>query len=197
MKSEFVTIKNLVNAEIARETGLRFNLSDTTAHFKGEQFLRFSGRSQGVEFVLSFDSTKGDKIEAYLGIGDHRKDNQRFYKKINFSGTKSKKAILKDILERLEVGSINEKIAVIVAERQKNQARTELENAKTALLKKFLPNLTKYSTYYEAILDSKKNGRVRFSISECKTDLEIRSNNADFIMRICAAAAQIYDEMAQ
>lgn len=199
MKSELLKIKDLVSNEVNKKIGLRFNLENNEIHFKGDNFLRFRGRSQGVEFSLSFDIMPNNrKSEAYFCLGDYRSDgNQYFSKRINFSISKSEKAILKDILERLDIGSINERISLIVSRRKEIQDRKDIEEAKTALLRKALPNLMKYSNQYRAILDNKKNGRVRFLISEFKTDVEITSNNADFIMRVCAAAARIYDEMAK
>lgn len=93
---------------------------------------------------------KGQKIKirlinALLFIGDYRTDGNKYIsKKISFNPKKSEDTIKNDMLKRLDMQSIGEKVAEIIDYGNKvYESKVKIENA-IYLLQKLLPGLTRY-----------------------------------------------------
>lgn len=157
--------------------------------------LRFEGRTKGIEVFLYFSTQTRDKskVQAYFCVGSSRHYYEpRFSKKITFSDTKSEHLIFKDLMQRLEMEKIKEKVDNIFSYRSSEKDKKDLEQAELSIFQKFLPfEKVDYKQEYVA----RKNGAV-FSLSSKKEELNIYIINKDILIRICAAAAKILEEEA-
>ena len=98
-------IFNIVQ-QIATSLDIKLHEKENTA-----SDLRFESRVRGVEVYLYFSTQTKDKskVQAYFSVGSGRRYYEPdFSKKITFSDTKEKHAIYKDLMQRLEMASINE-----------------------------------------------------------------------------------------
>ena len=154
--------------------------------------LRFESRVKGIEIYLSFSNQAKDKnkVQAYFLVGTGRYYEPYFSKKITFNDTKSDKAIFKDLMQRLEMNNINEKIDTILNYRAEKQEKADKEKAELAAFQRFIPF---EDTNYRGLFSGRKNG-VYFELSQYKDRLHIDTKNKDILLRICAAAAQIIEE---
>lgn len=77
--------------------------------------LRFESKIRGVDVYLFFSMQTKDKskVQAYFSVGSGRNYEPDFFKKITFNDSKAENAIFKDLIQRLEVDKINEKIDTI------------------------------------------------------------------------------------
>ena len=182
-------IFNIVQ-QIAASLDIKLHEKENTA-----ADLRFKSRVRGVEVYLYFSTQTKDKskVQAYFSIGSGRRYYEPdFSKKITFSETKEKHAIYKDLMQRLEMASINEKIDTILNFRAEKQAEMDRKNAELSAFQRFIPF---ENTNYRGLFSGRKNGAY-FELSQNKDQLNIQTKNKDILLRICAASAQILEEEA-
>ena len=104
--------------------------------------LRFEGRTKGIEVFLYFSTQTKDKskVQAYFCVGSSRHYSEpQFSKKITFSDTKSEHLIFKDLMQRLEMEKIKEKVDNIFSYRSSEKDKKDLEQAELSIFQKFLP----------------------------------------------------------
>lgn len=115
-----------------------------------------------------------------------------FIKKITFNDTKAENAIFRDLVQRLEMDKINEKVDSILKYRADKEIENDRKNAELAAFQRFIPF---ENTNYRGCFSGRKNGTY-FELSQDKEQLHINTRNKDILIRICAAAAQILEEEA-
>lgn len=154
--------------------------------------LRFESRMRGVDIYLCFSSQTRDKnkVQALFSVGNGRSYEPSYFKKITFSDTKAENTIFKDLMQRLEMDKVNEKIDAILNYRAKKQAEIEIQNAELAAFQRFIPF---EKVNYNGVFSCWKNG-IYFELSQNKDRLQISTKNVDILLRICAFAAQILEE---
>ena len=158
-----------------------------------KNFLRFEGKVRGVTVYVYFRNQTSDKskVQACFSVGS-RSNEPSFYKKISFTDTKAETAIFKDLMQRLEMDKVQEKIDEIFAYRSEKEEEEKRKNAELAAFQRFLPfERINYRNYFSG----NKNG-THFELSANKEQLYINTRNKDILIRICAAAAQILEEEA-
>lgn len=157
--------------------------------------VRCEGRVKGVEIYLYCSQAREkNKVQAYFSVGSsHRYYEPHFSKKITFSDTKTKNAIFKDLMERLEVDKIIEKVEDVLNYRAKQQQEADLKNAELSAFQRFIPF---ENTNFRGMFSCRKNGAY-FELSQNKDQLNINIKNKDILIRICAAVAQILEEEAK
>lgn len=97
-------------------------------------------QGQAVNINLRIDSY--DKVKARIFLGDYRTDgNCYFSKDISFTAKKSEYQITQEILKRLEVNSLNEKINEILEYRKSSYEVAKRKESIIYLCKQLLPQL--------------------------------------------------------
>lgn len=187
-------LTNLVQ-EIGSNLNIKFNLENTENFYRDGVYMRFKGVSKTVPVFLLLEGYK-EKIKAYVLVGESRIDSKVFSNKIYFSPTKSKKAIERDLLERLGLKNIGEEIEKIVEAREIAQKKREREAEKLEMLKQYIPNLYVHGNGIDGYFRDGSSS-VSVTINHSKTDISLRSGSTDFLMRVCAAVADIYKDMYQ
>ncbi|MDG6896427.1 hypothetical protein, partial [Volucribacter amazonae] len=172
--------------EIAISLDIRLNKKENI--YSG---LHFESRIRGVEIYLYFNYQTKDKnkVQAYLLVGTNDNYEPYFSKKITFNDTKSDKAIFKDLMQRLEMNKINEKIDTILSYRAEKLEKMDKEKAELAAFQRFI---SFENANCRGLFSGRKNG-VYFQLSQYKDQLHINTKNKNILLRICAAAAQIIE----
>lgn len=97
-------------------------------------------QGQAVNINLRIDSY--DKVKARIFLGDYRTDgNCYFSKDISFTAKKSEYQITQEILKRLEVDSLDEKITTLLEYRKSSDEMTKRKESIIYLCKRLLPQL--------------------------------------------------------
>ena len=97
-------------------------------------------QGQAVDINLRIDSY--DKVKACIFLGDYRTDgNCYFSKNISFTAKKSEYQITQEILKRLEVDSLNEKITKLLEYRKSSDEMAKRKESIIYLCKRLLPQL--------------------------------------------------------
>lgn len=97
-------------------------------------------QGQAVNINLRIDSY--DKVKARIFLGDYRTDgNCYFSKDISFAAKKSEYQITQEILKRLEVDSLDEKITKLLEYRKSSDEMTKRKESIIYLCKRLLPQL--------------------------------------------------------
>ncbi|MCQ9124731.1 hypothetical protein [Rodentibacter caecimuris] len=157
--------------------------------------LRFEAKVRGIDVSLYFSNQTSDKnkVQAYFYVGTGRRYYEPdFYKKITFNDTKAENAIFRDLVQRLEMDKINEKVDSILKYRADKEIENDRKNAELAAFQRFIPF---ENTNYRGCFSGRKNGTY-FELSQSKEQLSINTRNKDILIRICAAAARILEEEA-
>ncbi|OOF77126.1 hypothetical protein BKG96_08950 [Rodentibacter caecimuris] len=157
--------------------------------------LRFEAKVRGIDVSLYFSNQTCDKnkVQAYFYVGTGRRYYEPdFYKKITFNDTKAENAIFRDLVQRLEMDKINEKVDSILKYRADKEIENDRKNAELAAFQRFIPF---ENTNYRGCFSGRKNGTY-FELSQSKEQLSINTRNKDILIRICAAAARILEEEA-
>ncbi|MFU2080927.1 hypothetical protein ACLQ91_10240 [Avibacterium endocarditidis] len=158
----------------------------------GETILEFKGKNRGVECCLFFSQQSKNKIKVYFSVGRNGYGNFAFSNHIYFNDEKSEKAIIRDLMQRLELAKINEKIDEVLAFKAKQQEEEDLKNAELAAFQRLIPF---DNTNYRGFFTARTHGAY-FELAQDKESLNLRVKNKDILLRICAAAAQILEEEA-
>ncbi|OBX79654.1 MULTISPECIES: hypothetical protein [Haemophilus] len=178
----------LIVERLAADLDIRFQKKSGN----GSNLLQFEGKNRGIECCLFFSQQSKNKIKAYFSVGRYSYGNFTFANRIYFNDEKSEKAIIRDLMQRLELEKINEKIDEVFAFRAKKQAEEDLKNAELAAFQRFIPfEKTNYKDYFAA-----RTRGAYFELTQDKKSLNLRVKNQDILLRICAAAAQILEEEA-
>ena len=156
--------------------------------------LRFESKIRGVDVYLFFSMQTKDKskVQAYFSVGAGRNYELDFFKKITFNDTKAESAIFKDLMQRLGIDKINEKIDAILNYRAEKRAEEERKSVELAAFQRFIPF---EDNLFRGSFSGRKNGTY-FELSQNKDRLHINTKDKDILLRICAAAAQILEEEA-
>ena len=97
-------------------------------------------QGQAVTVNLRIDSY--DKVKAHIFLGDYRTDgNCHFSKNISFTAKKSEYQITQEILKRLEVDSLGEKITKLLEYRKSSDEVAKRKESIIYLCKRLLPQL--------------------------------------------------------
>lgn len=97
-------------------------------------------QGQAVTVNLRIDSY--DKVKAHIFLGDYRTDgNCHFSKNISFTAKKSEYQITQEILKRLEVDSLGEKITKLLEYRKSSDEMAKRKESIIYLCKRLLPQL--------------------------------------------------------
>ena len=174
----------LIVERLAADLDIRFQKKSGN----GSNLLQFEGKNRGVECCLFFSQQSKNKIKAYFSVGRYRYGYFTFSNHIYFNDEKSEKAIIRDLMQRLE----HEKIDEVFAFRAKKQEEEDLKNAELAAFQRFIPF---EKTNYRDYLVARTHGAY-FELTQDKKSLNLRVKNQDILLRICAAAAQILEEEA-
>ena len=178
----------LIVERLAADLDIRFQKKSGN----GSNLLQFEGKNRGVECCLFFSQQSKNKIKAYFSVGRYRYGYFTFSNHIYFNDEKSEKAIIRDLMQRLEFEKINEQIDEVFAFRAKKQEEEDLKNAELAAFQRFIPF---EKTNYRDYLVARTHGAY-FELTQDKKSLNLRVKNQDILLRICAAAAQILEEEA-
>lgn len=97
-------------------------------------------QGQAVKINLRIDSY--DKVKARIFLGDYRTDGNRYFSKdISFTAKKSEYQITQEILKRLEIDSLDEKITKLLEYRKSSDEMTKRKESIIYLCKRLLPQL--------------------------------------------------------
>lgn len=97
-------------------------------------------QGQAVKINLRIDSY--DKVKAHIFLGDYTTDGDGYFSKdISFTAKKSEYQITQEILKRLEVDSLDEKITKLLEYRKSSDEMTKRKESIIYLCKRLLPQL--------------------------------------------------------
>lgn len=97
---------------------------------------------QGQVVMVNLRIDSYDKVKAHIFLGDYRTDgNFRFSKNISFTAKKSEYQITQEILKRLEVDSLGEKITKLLEYRKSIDEMAKRKESIIYLCKRLLPQL--------------------------------------------------------
>lgn len=178
-KAKFDSIFHVVGAE-------------TASIWKGEKWSDYIDalgyttyiRGQRVDLKLAFIK---EKIEASIYLGDRYIDHVHcFSKKISFSLKKSEAQIAQDLIKRLELGSVNEKVSKILEARKARALNKENEKYRLELFKKFLPLRESYCGKLACNLEKGCN----VELDPSTNTLQIRADS-ELLIALCANINQL------
>lgn len=182
MDKYFIEIKKLIEDDLSKKIGLIFKCNDTSNHYNKDKFLSFNLKYKGVDVFLSLNGDKKNKVEAYFSVGDYRDGNSFFSSKIGFNASKPLNAILKDILERLQVEKLREKAEVIYQSKKEREHFYSIEKAKFEIFKKYIPDLRES---WGGFFCGNING-ITVDLKNDFSELKINTSNTDLLMAFCA-----------
>ena len=145
-------------------------------------------QGQVVTVNLRIDSY--DKVKAHIFLGDYRTDgNCHFSKNISFTAKKSEYQITQEILKRLEVDSLEDRISIILNIRQSQKEKEEYEQFRIEAFRRVLPfDKTAYNGKYSASM----NG-VTVLFEPYTNQLEIKGNS-EMALKICGKIAELLNQ---
>ena len=145
-------------------------------------------QGQAVNINLRIDSY--DKVKARIFLGDYRTDgNCYFSKDISFTAKKSEYQITQEILKRLEVDSLEDRISIILNIRQSQKEKEEYEQFRIEAFRRVLPfDKTAYNGKYSASM----NG-VTVLFEPYTNQLEIKGNS-EMALKICGKIAELLNQ---
>ena len=132
-----------------------------------------------------------EKVAAQVFAGSYQKDRGNlFTKEISFSLKKDESKILKDLLERLEVDSLEDKINKILEIRQSKKEKEEYEQFRIEAFRRVLPfNEQCYNGQYAANMKG-----VTVIFEPYTNKLEIRGNSDELALKICGKIAELLNQ---
>ena len=145
-------------------------------------------QGQAVKINLRIDSY--DKVKARIFLGDYRTDGNRYFSKdISFTAKKSEYQITQEILKRLEVDSLEDKINKILEIRQSKKEKEEYEQFRIEAFRRVLPFDKKaYNGKYSAYMDG-----VTVLFEPYTNLLEIKGNS-EMALKICGKIAELLNQ---
>ena len=143
----------------------------------------------GQEASIRLEFVK-EKVVARVFAGSYQKDRGNlFTKEISFSLKKEESKILKDLLERLEVDSLEDRISIILNIRQNQKEKEEYEQFRIEAFRRVLPfDKTAYNGKYSASM----NG-VTVLFEPYTNQLEIKGNS-EMALKICGKIAELLNQ---
>jgi hypothetical protein len=143
----------------------------------------------GQEASIRLEFVK-EKVVARVFAGSYQKDRGNlFTKEISFSLKKEESKILKDLLERLEVDSLEDRISIILNIRQSQKEKEEYEQFRIEAFRRVLPfDKTAYNGKYSASM----NG-VTVLFEPYTNQLEIKGNS-EMALKICGKIAELLNQ---
>ena len=143
----------------------------------------------GQEASIRLEFVK-EKVFAQVFAGSYQKDRGNlFTKEISFSLKKEESKILKDLLERLEVDSLEDKIGIILQIRQSKKEKEEYEQFRIEAFRRVLPfNEQCYNGQYAANMKG-----VTVIFEPYTNKLEIRGNS-EMALKICGKIAELLNQ---
>ena len=144
----------------------------------------------GQEASIRLEFVK-EKVVAQVFAGSYQKDRGNlFTKEISFSLKKEESKILKDLLERLEVDSLEDKIGMILQIRQSKKEKEEYEQFRIEAFRRVLPfNEQCYNGQYAANMKG-----VTVIFEPYTNKLEIRGNSDELALKICGKIAELLNQ---
>ena len=180
LKEKFERVFQKIN----NETSQHWRLDDDKHNLCFITFIK------GQKIRIRLINVNENKINALLFIGDYRTDGNKYVsKKISFNQKKSEDTIKNDILKRLDMQSIGEKVEEIIDYRNKvYESKVKIENA-IYLLQKLLPGLTRYKDRRTLSLYT-NHTKVEIDLDEKCSRLEIVNYEGN-LEAIMSAISQI------
>ncbi|OOF41016.1 hypothetical protein BKK50_08985 [Rodentibacter rarus] len=166
--------------------------TETASIWKGEKWSNYLDalnyvsfiRGQEVRVKLEFIR---DRVKAAVYVGNYRLDYRNYFsKEISFGAFKSEAKIAQDLLNRLELNSLNEKVVNILEARKKSNENKENEKYRIELFKKFIP----FKEGYNGKLYAKPKNDVSIEFEPHANILEIRGDT-ELLIAICANIKQL------
>ena len=132
-----------------------------------------------------------EKVAAQVFAGSYQKDRGNlFTKEISFSLKKDESKILKDLLERLEVDSLEDKINEILEKRKEREQHLTNLKYKNEVFKRMLPFDDKG---YRNHLSLKLKPDFIIELDTLSNRMEIRANT-DLMVKICGKIAELLNQ---
>ena len=166
--------------------------SITNSIWKGDKWSNY------VDSLIYVSYIKGQKVNVTLEFVNNRinasvhlnaKINHGFcfHKKISFSPNKDAERITQDLIYRLELRSMNEKVSLILDEREKQDLRENNERYKRELFKRVLS----FNESYNGKLVTYPKDGVKIELDLYYDALEIKGDS-DLLMQICCKLQEIF-----
>ncbi|GJI56935.1 hypothetical protein HEMROJRC1_20470 [Rodentibacter sp. JRC1] len=165
---------------------------ETASIWKGEKWSNYVDalnyvsciRGQEVHVKLEFIR---DRVKAAVYVGDYHLDYRNYFsKEISFSVLKPELKIVQDLINRLELNSLNDKVVNILEARKKSNENKENEKYRIELFKKFIP----FKEGYNGKLYARPKNDVSIEFEPRANILEIRGDT-ELLMAICANIKQL------
>lgn len=166
---------------------------ETTSIWKGEKWsdyvdaLNYVTCIQGQKISVKLAFIRDDKFKANVSVGHYQKDYQYYFsKEISFSAGKSESQIFQDLLKRLELNSLNDRVSLLLGGRKERMQKEEDKKNRIELFKRLLPFRESYSGKLSVHLANS----VRIELDPISNTLGIRGD-CEVIMAVCGKLSEL------
>ena len=167
--------------------------AETASIWKGEKWsdyvdaLNYVTCIQGQKISVKLAFTRGDRIKANVSVGHYQEDYRHYFsKEISFSAGKSENQIVQDLLKRLELNSLNDRVLLLLEGRKERMQKEDDKKNRIELFKRLLPFRESYSGKLSAYFAN--NTRIEFD--PIYNVLEIRGD-CELIMAACGKLSEL------